>query len=61
MTVGGVRLRGSAAVYVLFEDLLIAGSLVAGLLFAYAGRTDEVSLLFGLLLPSGGTGECTLR
>ena len=43
MTVGGVRLRGTAAVYVLLEDLLILGALLMAFVFASHGRLDTLA------------------
>ncbi len=53
MTAGGVRLRGTAAVYVLLEDLLIVASLLGAFAFAHYGRLDSLASATGVLLAFG--------
>jgi len=56
MKVAGVRVRGTAVVYVLFEDLLIVTLLLGAFAFAHFGRLEilrsplDLATLLGLLL-----------
>ena len=61
MSPGGVRLRGTAAVYVLLEDAAIVALLVGAFAFAHFGQLDALAspaalvLLLGLLLLIKGS------